>query len=308
MRGSLYRAVDQRAGAVAAIALTSVAFALLHVPLYGWAVVPLDLAVGVWLGVLRAVTGSVSRAGARALARRPRRLVAAVTRARARSGRCSPVWSCSRSAGSSRRARHRRSMTASASRTSRTASSCGPRARRRPRRRPRRRASSRSPRGRPPQRACRVRNRRRRSRCSSRPIGCRRRQARSKFVLRATPVHPIAAPSGGHFWSNVYDVEASDPHVTMRDASPPATITLRAATAQRPYPTIERYADGTWTKVDDRAGRQRHLPGDAAGAWAIRRDRIECARRVPAQRRNRRQERRYVDDRCHHCRCRDRSS
>ena len=58
MRGSLYRAVDQRAGAVAAIALTSVAFALLHVPLYGWAVVPLDLAVGVWLGVLRAVTGS----------------------------------------------------------------------------------------------------------------------------------------------------------------------------------------------------------------------------------------------------------
>ena len=58
LRGSLYRAVDQRAGAVAAIALTSVAFALLHVPLYGWAVVPLDLAVGVWLGVLRAVTGS----------------------------------------------------------------------------------------------------------------------------------------------------------------------------------------------------------------------------------------------------------
>ena len=72
----------------------------------------------------------------------------------------------------------------------------------------------------------------------------------NKFVLRATPVRPIAAPSGGHFWSDVYDVEASDPHVTMRDASPPATITLRAATAQRPYPTIERYADGTWTKVD----------------------------------------------------------
>jgi membrane protease YdiL (CAAX protease family) len=59
LRGSLYRAVEQRAGAVAAVALTSVAFALLHVPLYGWGVVPLDLAVGVWLGVLRAVSGSV---------------------------------------------------------------------------------------------------------------------------------------------------------------------------------------------------------------------------------------------------------
>lgn len=59
LRGSLYRAVAQRAGVVAAIALTSVAFAVLHVPLYGWAVVPLDLAVGVWLGVLRAVSGSV---------------------------------------------------------------------------------------------------------------------------------------------------------------------------------------------------------------------------------------------------------
>ena len=59
LRGSLYRAVAQRAGVGAAIAVTTVAFALLHVPLYGWAVVPLDLAVGVWLGVLRAVSGSV---------------------------------------------------------------------------------------------------------------------------------------------------------------------------------------------------------------------------------------------------------
>jgi membrane protease YdiL (CAAX protease family) len=59
LRGSLYRAVEQRAGAVAAVALTSVAFAIVHIPLYGWAVVPLDLAVGIWLGVLRAVSGSV---------------------------------------------------------------------------------------------------------------------------------------------------------------------------------------------------------------------------------------------------------
>lgn len=60
LRGSLYAAVEQRAGTVAAIAVTSVAFGLLHAPVYGWAVVPLDVAVGVWLGVLRAVTGSVA--------------------------------------------------------------------------------------------------------------------------------------------------------------------------------------------------------------------------------------------------------
>lgn len=71
-----------------------------------------------------------------------------------------------------------------------------------------------------------------------------------QIVLRATPIRPIAAPSGGYFWSDVYDVAATDPHVTMRNASPPATITLRAATAQRPYPSIERYANGAWTKVD----------------------------------------------------------
>jgi membrane protease YdiL (CAAX protease family) len=59
LRGSLFTALEQRAGTVAAIAATSLAFALLHVPLYGWTVVPLDLGVGVWLGVLRASTGSV---------------------------------------------------------------------------------------------------------------------------------------------------------------------------------------------------------------------------------------------------------
>lgn len=60
LRGSLFTAVRDRAGLPVAIGLSSVAFALLHVPLYGWSVVPLDLAVGVWLGVLRTVTGSVT--------------------------------------------------------------------------------------------------------------------------------------------------------------------------------------------------------------------------------------------------------
>jgi membrane protease YdiL (CAAX protease family) len=42
-----------RRGPVTAIAVTSICFAALHVPLYGWHVVPLDTAVGLWLGVLQ---------------------------------------------------------------------------------------------------------------------------------------------------------------------------------------------------------------------------------------------------------------
>jgi membrane protease YdiL (CAAX protease family) len=60
LRGSMYRAVERRAGPAAAIAVTSAAFGLLHAPVYGWAVVPLDIAVGAWLGTLRAVTGGVA--------------------------------------------------------------------------------------------------------------------------------------------------------------------------------------------------------------------------------------------------------
>lgn len=60
LRGSLFTVLERRHGTAIAVAVTSVAFALLHAPVYGWAVVPLDLAVGVWLGALRAVTGSVT--------------------------------------------------------------------------------------------------------------------------------------------------------------------------------------------------------------------------------------------------------
>lgn len=58
LRGTLYDAVRARSGENAAIAVGAVAFALLHVPLYGWYVVPLDLAVGVLLGEQRRVTGT----------------------------------------------------------------------------------------------------------------------------------------------------------------------------------------------------------------------------------------------------------
>jgi membrane protease YdiL (CAAX protease family) len=53
LRGVLFGAIRRQAGVAASIAVTSVAFALMHVPLYGWHVVPLDLGVGIWLGGLR---------------------------------------------------------------------------------------------------------------------------------------------------------------------------------------------------------------------------------------------------------------
>ena len=59
LRGALFGALERFAGPVAAVAVTSLAFALMHVPLYGWQVVPLDLGVGVWLAGLRLATGGV---------------------------------------------------------------------------------------------------------------------------------------------------------------------------------------------------------------------------------------------------------
>lgn len=57
LRGTLYDAIaDKRI----AIWLGAVAFALLHVPLYGWHVVPLDLVVGLLLGELRRSSGTAA--------------------------------------------------------------------------------------------------------------------------------------------------------------------------------------------------------------------------------------------------------
>ena len=60
LRGAVYEAICRWRGQDTAIAVTAIAFALLHVPLYGWQVAPLDLAVGVFLGVLRRVAASVT--------------------------------------------------------------------------------------------------------------------------------------------------------------------------------------------------------------------------------------------------------
>lgn len=60
LRGALFEALSAAAGAPAALLGTALAFALLHVPLYGPAVVPLDLAVGLCLGGLRFLSGGVA--------------------------------------------------------------------------------------------------------------------------------------------------------------------------------------------------------------------------------------------------------
>ena len=59
IRGALYRRWLEEAGPVVAILAGAFVFALIHLPRYGFAAMPLDLAVGMALGGLRAVTGRV---------------------------------------------------------------------------------------------------------------------------------------------------------------------------------------------------------------------------------------------------------
>ena len=69
LRGRLFDVTRRAGGTFVAVVVTSVAFALLHVPLYGWHVVPLDLAVGLGFAGLRLVTrGIAAPAAAHAVA------------------------------------------------------------------------------------------------------------------------------------------------------------------------------------------------------------------------------------------------
>jgi membrane protease YdiL (CAAX protease family) len=63
LRGVLFDQLDEGLGVTAAVLITAVLFALMHVPLYGWHVVPLDLGVGLWLAGLRLATGGVAAPG-----------------------------------------------------------------------------------------------------------------------------------------------------------------------------------------------------------------------------------------------------
>jgi membrane protease YdiL (CAAX protease family) len=59
IRGALYRRWSEEAGPLAAIAIGALVFSLIHLPRYGFGALPLDFAVGVALGGLRALTGRV---------------------------------------------------------------------------------------------------------------------------------------------------------------------------------------------------------------------------------------------------------
>jgi membrane protease YdiL (CAAX protease family) len=56
-RRAAYAAL-RRHGAVVAVGVTAVAFALIHVPLYGWAVLPVDLGAGLLLSWQRWASGT----------------------------------------------------------------------------------------------------------------------------------------------------------------------------------------------------------------------------------------------------------
>ena len=59
IRGVLYQRWAGEAGPFAAIVIGAAVFALIHLPRYGLGAVPLDAAVGLALGGLRALTGRV---------------------------------------------------------------------------------------------------------------------------------------------------------------------------------------------------------------------------------------------------------
>jgi membrane protease YdiL (CAAX protease family) len=62
LRGALFRVCLRPLGIVGTLLLTSAVFALIHLPFYGWGAIPLDFAVGVWLGGLRLASGSAAAA------------------------------------------------------------------------------------------------------------------------------------------------------------------------------------------------------------------------------------------------------
>jgi len=60
LRGAILSALDEAGGPILAVIGSSAAFALMHAPLYGWGVVPVDLAAGVLLAGLRYLTGGTA--------------------------------------------------------------------------------------------------------------------------------------------------------------------------------------------------------------------------------------------------------
>jgi membrane protease YdiL (CAAX protease family) len=59
LRGVLFDQLVGLGGPIMAVLATSLLFAAIHVPLYGWAVIPIDVAAGVWLAGLRMASGGI---------------------------------------------------------------------------------------------------------------------------------------------------------------------------------------------------------------------------------------------------------
>ena len=68
----------------------------------------------------------------------------------------------------------------------------------------------------------------------------------SKVTVTGTPVQPIATGHGQYLWSDVYTVSASPGTTQFHAGGQQATITMRAASGQRPQPSIAYYTGGGW--------------------------------------------------------------
>ncbi len=60
LRGVVLPSLARSRGPIAGLLVSSIVFAFMHVPLYGVGALPLDFAVGLWLGGLRLLTGGVT--------------------------------------------------------------------------------------------------------------------------------------------------------------------------------------------------------------------------------------------------------
>lgn len=65
-------------------------------------------------------------------------------------------------------------------------------------------------------------------------------------TVTATPAQPVSPHAGQYLWSNVYDVSASPGATQFHAGGQQATITMRAASAQRPQPSIAYFAGESW--------------------------------------------------------------
>jgi hypothetical protein len=68
----------------------------------------------------------------------------------------------------------------------------------------------------------------------------------AKVSVTGTPTKSLPTGHGQYLWSDVYDVTASPGSTQFKTNGQQATITLRAASAQRPQPSIAYYDGSRW--------------------------------------------------------------